>query len=266
MNWNVHPEALTLGHFVIRWYGLFFASGILACYFVLKNKVWPREGLKEPELDRLATYVVVGTVIGARLGHTLFYQPSFFLTHPLEILKVWKGGLASHGAAIGILTAIWFYARRIHVPYLWATDRVALVVPLAGTFIRIGNLLNSEIIGRPTTVPWAVRFLRVDSLPRHPAQIYEALSYCGIFVALYFYYSKYGKQTPRGSLSGAMLFLVFTTRFLLEFVKEVQEPFEASLPLKMGQLLSVPFILLGLILMILSWRASNRNKAAQREN
>jgi phosphatidylglycerol:prolipoprotein diacylglycerol transferase len=195
---------------------------------------------------------VVGTIVGARLGHCLLYEPDYYLRHPLEILAVWRGGLASHGGAVGIFVAIWLYARRAGRDLLWLMDRVALAAPIAGASIRIGNFFNSEIIGKPSTAPWAVVFARVDAVPRHPAMLYEAAAYLVIFAVMWWLDRRTRLPERRGALAGLLLVLIFTARFAIEFLKEPQEPFEAALPLDLGQLLSLPGILIGVLLLLLA--------------
>ena len=212
-----------------------------------------KEGIEVTKLDTLTTYMVIGTVVGARLGHCLFYEPGYYLSHPLKILEVWEGGLASHGAAIGIILAIWIFGIRNKLTFLWVMDRVVIVVALSGLCIRTGNLMNSEIFGHVTSLPWGFYFLRAanpaEALdPRHPTEIYEGLSYFIFFLILWrLYYIKKGKPEP-GLFFGLFLILVFGLRFLVEFLKEPQVGFENGMALNMGQLLSIPFVLLGIYL------------------
>ncbi len=252
--WDVNPEIFRIGNFAVRWYGLLFASGFVFGYYILK-KVFANEGLGENTLDRLTIYVAVGTIVGARLGHCFFYEPSFYLAHPSEILKVWHGGLASHGAAIGILLALWLFARKEKKPLIWAIDRVVIVVALAAALIRLGNLMNSEIYGVETTLPWGFVFLRNhETAPKHPTQIYESLAYLIIFVILLRLYWKNMGRQRNGLLFGLFLLLVFGFRFLVEFVKEDQVAFEAGMKFNMGQLLSIPFILGGIAILVWAFR------------
>jgi prolipoprotein diacylglyceryl transferase len=245
--WNIDPVLWQIGPLAIRWYGICFAAGILLAYR-LGRRVLEAEGVSRREIDRLLGHLVAGTVIGARLGHCLFYDPQFYLIHPLEILFVWRGGLASHGGVVGILIALWLFARRTSWSYLWLADRVALVVPLAAACIRIGNFFNSEVIGRPAAVPWAVTFLRVDGQPRHPAQLYEAMFYLVTQVTVLIAYRRTPIGRRPGALLGLVLVAIFSFRFLIEFIKEPQSPFEANLLLDLGQLLSIPAIAAGIIL------------------
>jgi phosphatidylglycerol:prolipoprotein diacylglycerol transferase len=244
--WDVNPEIFRIGSFAVRWYGLLFASSFLFGYYIM-NRIFKNEKLGESTLDRLTIYMAVGVIIGARLGHCLFYEPTYYLRHPVEILMIWHGGLASHGAAIGILIAVWLFTRKEKKDYLWALDRIAIVVALSGFLIRMGNLMNSEIYGVETTVPWGFVFLRNHEVaPKHPTQIYEGLAYLAIFILLSrLYWVKKGKHY-QGMLISLICILVFTARFFIEFLKEPQEAFEATMKLNMGQWLSIPFILLGI--------------------
>jgi len=244
--WDVNPEIFRIGSFAVRWYGLLFASSFLFGY-VIMNRIFKNENLGEAVLDRLTIYMAIGVIIGARLGHCLFYEPGYYLRHPLEIILIYKGGLASHGAAIGILTAVWFFARKEKKDYLWVLDRIAIVVALSGFLIRMGNLMNSEIYGIETTVPWGFVFLRNHEVaPKHPTQIYEGLAYLMIFFLLFrIYWSKKGEHY-QGLLISLATTLIFIARFFIEFLKEDQVAFEATMKLNMGQLLSIPFILLGI--------------------
>jgi len=249
ITWDVNPEIFAIGQFAVRWYGLLFASGFVFGYFIMGN-IFKREKIPQKMLDTITTYMVVGTVIGARLGHCLFYEPEYYLSNPIKILKVWEGGLASHGAAIGILFAIWLFVRKVNKPYLWAIDRIVIVVALAGFFIRMGNLMNSEIYGIETTLPWGFIFVRpMETVPKHPTQIYEALSYLVIFIVLIMIYRKKGTTLKHGYIFGLFLVLLFAVRFVIEFIKEPQVGFEETMALNMGQLLSIPFILLGIYLL-----------------
>jgi phosphatidylglycerol---prolipoprotein diacylglyceryl transferase len=245
--WDPNPEIFKLGPFAVRWYGLLFASSFLFGYFIIR-KMFRNEGVADEVLDRLTIYMAVGTVVGARLGHCLLYEPTFYLSHPLEILKVWHGGLASHGAAVGILAAVGLFAYKEKRGYFWTLDRIAIVVALAGFFIRTGNLMNSEIYGVETTLPWGFVFLRNNEVvPKHPTQIYEGLTYLFVFFLLLSMYWRKKGDVYQGLLISIFLILVFTARFFIEFVKEVQVPFESKMILNMGQVLSIPFVLLGFL-------------------
>ena len=253
IHWDVSPEILRLGPFALRWYGLCFALAFLLGYFIVQW-IYQRELKPERDLDRLLFTMLGGTLVGARLGHCLFYEPTYYLSHPLEILMFWQGGLASHGGLVGIVLALYLYSRtRPDQRYGWLVDRIVMPSALGGFFIRLGNLFNSEILGTPTDVPWAFVFARVDAVPRHPAQLYESIAYALIFAVLLSVYRKRGARTPRGLLTGLFLALVFGVRFLIEFVKVRQAAFGEALPLSMGQLLSVPLILIGMALIMRAW-------------
>lgn len=247
--WNVKPEIFRLGPFAPRWYGLLFASGFVLGYYILLQ-IYRKEKRPEKNLSSLFLYVFVGTPVGARLGHVLFYQPDYYLARPWEILMVWRGGLASHGGFIGVLIAICLYLRKYRdMGFLELSDRLAIPALLAAALIRIGNFFNSEILGIPSNLPWAIIFIRVDSVPRHPAMLYESLAYAIVFTALYIAYWKTEIVKIPGRILGASFVPCFTARFLIEFVKEEQVPFEHAMSLNMGQLLSVPFVLMGLYLL-----------------
>ncbi len=252
--WNVNPEIFRIGDFAVRWYGLLFASGFVFGYYLMR-RIFRNEGLGDATLDRLTVYVAIATIVGARLGHCLFYEPEYYLARPLEILKVWHGGLASHGAAIAIPIALWLFARKEKKTFIWAIDRVVIVVALAGALIRLGNLMNSEIYGVETTLPWGFVFLRNgENAPKHPTQIYEALAYLTIFgILMRIYWKNLGKQKP-GLLFGLFLVLVFGFRFFVEYVKEDQVAFEAGMKLNMGQWLSIPFVMIGIGLLIWAYK------------
>jgi phosphatidylglycerol---prolipoprotein diacylglyceryl transferase len=253
--WDASPEIFRIGSFEVRWYGLMFAASFYLGYLIVRN-IFRIEGVAENKLDNLATWIIVATILGARLGHTLFYQPDYYLSNPVEILMIWEGGLASHGAAVSIILVLWWFARKQQWSFLWLIDRIAIVVPLAGFFIRMGNFFNSEIFGKPTSLPWAFVFARVDNIPRHPTQLYEAFSYLSIFLFLFFYYRKLNRNPSRGFLFGWFLILVFGVRILIEFLKEPQVAFEQSMALNMGQWLSIPLVLAGIG--ILWWSRQQR--------
>ena len=250
ITWSADPEIFRIGGLAIRWYGLLFALSFVFGYIIML-RFFRREGVPDKVLDVLTTFMVVGTVVGARLGHCFFYEPDYYLANPVKILYVWEGGLASHGAGIGIILALWFFSRSQKRPFIWIIDRIVIVVALAGFFIRMGNLFNSEIYGTVTSLPWGFVFERASDAaeaadPRHPTQIYEGLSYLLIVIyLLWFYYRKEGKPAP-GFLFGMFLILVFGMRFLIEFLKVPQVGFEQSMTLNMGQLLSIPFVVAGI--------------------
>ncbi len=258
--WNAEPTTI-LG---LRWYSLCWLGGLLAAY-LLCRRIYQELRIKPELFEPLFVYCFVGVLIGARLGHCLFYQPDYFLssgTHFLEMLLPMRRmadgswhftgyeGLASHGGVIGIMVALIFYVKRTHISIWRVLDVLGIAAPATGCFIRIGNLMNSEIIGKATDVPWAVIFARVDPLPRHPGQVYEALAYALLFLFAWALHRRRPEKIGTGFYFGLCLTWVFTARFLIEFTKEVQESFEASLPLDMGQLLSLPFIALGVACMM----------------
>ena len=266
--WNVDPEIVNIGGFSLRYYSVMFAIAFLLGYALIK-RLFLKEGIGDPQLSSLVIYVIAGTVIGARLGQVLFYEFDYYQDHLLEMILPfrisngkfeWTGyqGLASHGGAVGILTAVWLYARKYKFSMLWVLDRLVIVVALGGFFIRLGNFFNSEILGLPSILPWAVVFAKVDNIPRHPAQLYEALAYLFIFAGLLFLYKR-GVYQKKGVLFGWFLVLVFSARFVIEFVKTDQKEFESSLVLNMGQLLSIPFAVAGLFFL---WRANKDEKKA----
>ena len=260
--WNVNPIIVKLGSFELRWYGLFFASGFLLGYQIMAN-VFKKEGKPEKDLDTLLFVMIIATVIGARFGHYFFYEFDSFLKNPgtflLEMITPPYSGLASHGALVGIVTALILYARKHKdQPFLWVADRIVITIALAGFFIRSGNLMNHEIVGKESTLPWAFRFnlfslntdgslkMTPESFARHPAQLYEALSCLVLFGILYYLWNRFKEQTPRGLLLGIFLIWVFGLRFCYEFLKENQEAFEDKMTLNMGQILSIPAVLLGI--------------------
>lgn len=211
--------------------------------------VFKREKKSLNTLDNLFIFMVLGAVIGARLGHCFFYDPEFYLSNPLEIFKIWQGGLASHGGVAGMLIAMYVYAKQTaDIGFLWLLDRMTLVISLGSFFIRMGNFFNSEIVGIPTDVPWAIVFTRYDPVPRHPAQLYEAAVYLILFLVLSFLYLKQRDKLKSGFMMGLLMVVIFGSRFFIEFVKVPQESFAPILSLKMGQWLSIPVVLLGLYL------------------
>lgn len=259
IHWAGIEELFSIGSFAIRPYSLCWLLAFAVSYYLML-KVFKREGKTQEDLDRFSIYIFLGTLIGARLGHCLFYEFDYYMQNPLEMILPFKQingswkltgfmGLASHGAAIGILVGLYLYAKKTNTKFLWISDRLILVVPLAGAFVRLGNFFNSEIIGKAAdpNLPWAVVFTQIDNIPRHPGQLYEAVGYVILFVILWALYRK--NQNPKpGRLFGIFLVGLFGIRFFIEFFKENQEAFEESMLINMGQLLSVPFILVGLYL------------------
>ncbi|MCH2215832.1 MAG: prolipoprotein diacylglyceryl transferase [Flavobacteriales bacterium] len=254
IHWDIDPTAFTIPFidWPVRWYGILFVLGLIVSEYVLFY-IFEQEGKTKKNVEDLAVYVVIGTIVGARLGHVFFYDAMDYLRNPLDILKVWEGGLASHGGAIGILTAIYLYCRKYKFEFLWIMDRLVIVVCFTGACIRTGNLMNSEILGTITDLPWGFvfenaypEFLAQD--PRHPAQLYEAV-YCIFLMGLtYWLWKEKRTQLQNGFIFGIFMVVLFTLRFLDEFLKINQEAFENDLPLNMGQLLSIPFVIAGLYL------------------
>lgn len=264
--WDVAPEIFPNWGLPVRWYGLLFASAFIVGQWIL-TRIYKAEGRTEHDVDVITLYMIVGTVVGARLGHTLFYAPGYYLSNPIEILKIWEGGLASHGATIGILLALYLFSRKYKFNYLWVLDRIVIVVASGGALIRLGNLMNSEIFGRPTDLPWGFVFVRQQEfshVPRHPTQLYESLFAFLLFVVLYWLWKQRKSLLPRGMLFGLFVTFLFTFRFLVEFLKEPQEAFEAEMVLNMGQLLSIPLIIAGLI--VLYWSLKNPQPTLPKED
>jgi prolipoprotein diacylglyceryl transferase len=243
--WQMDPVLLDIGFLKIRWYGLMFACAFMFCFRVMQ-RIYQREGHAVEELDRLLWFMAIGTVVGARLGHTLLYDPGYYLSHPLKIFAIWEGGLASHGGILGILLALHLYVRSGHDSYLWLLDRLTVPCAMGGAFIRLGNFFNSEILGTVTEQPWGIVFARVDEQVRHPVQLYEALCYTLIFFILLFVYNKTYAKPIKGLLFGLGASLVFLVRIVLEFFKTEQAMYSTNLPFTTGQLLSVPFLLCGI--------------------
>lgn len=255
IHWNVSPEIFSLGPIHVRWYGLLFAVGFLFGYNH-GEKMFKHENIDLKWLESLFIYLIVATVVGARLGHVLFYGWDYYSQHPIEILFVWQGGLASHGGVLGIIIAMIIWSRNVSKrSILWVLDRVVVPSIFVGALIRFGNLMNSEIYGMQTSLPWGFIFERNhETVAKHPTQIYESLSYLLTFGVLLYMYWKTKAKDYQGMLVGVFFIMVFTARFLVEFIKEDQEAFEATMSLNMGQWLSIPFILAGITLIILSIR------------
>ena len=298
ITWNVDPVLFHLGNLQVRWYGLLWALGFLFGYFIMK-RIYQREKMAEDALDKLLIYMLVSTVVGARLGHCLFYEPDYYLSNPLKILALWEGGLASHGGAIGILIGLWLYMRNYnkskkekndlqHINYIWILDRIVVAVCLVGALIRVGNVMNHEIYGTPTSLPWGFVFLRGSEqfcgtfdnytpcfawdapcppsewLPCHPTGLYEAF-FClvAMGILLWMYYKHdLGHKQP-GLMFGTFLVIIFGSRICIEFLKNVQVEFERNMVFDMGQWLSVPFVLIGIGMIV--WSFVNRKKLIANE-
>ncbi len=273
INWDINPEIVNILGIPIKYYGLLFLAGLVLSLNILK-RIYKKEVLSTQTYEALFSYALIGILVGARLGHCLFYDFDYYSQHPLEIfLPIQKGpdgsyhftgfaGLASHGGGIGLVIMLLIYARKYAIPFMTVLDAIAIVLPLAGTFIRLANLMNSEIIGVPTDVPWAFIFRQVDDLPRHPAQLYEAISYFIIFLSVYFIYRKNIFKIGKGFYFGISILLIFIMRILIEFIKVDQVEFEHGMILNMGQLLSIPFVLLGLFFIIKSILEKGKIKTA----
>ena len=276
IDWTMSPEIIP-GLKTPNLYGVLFVTGLIIGYFVVK-RMFKKEGIKDDVLDKLVMYMVIGTIVGARLGHVLFYGPYYdevidgrlvegYFSHPLDILKVWQGGLASHGAAIAILIGLYVFSKyTVKKPFLWILDRISAPVAIGGVFIRLGNLVNHEIVGHPTDVPWAFKFNNYwnssikafDATPRHPAQLYESICYLIAFFILMFLFWKRESWKKPGFIFGSFLILIFGARLIVEFFKVGQTARDEVLFLNTGQLLSIPFIIVGIGLIYRS--ISNKNK------
>jgi len=259
ITWDANPELISLfGNFSLRWYSLLFVTGLILAYIVV-SRIFVKEGITRAQVDKLTLLVFIGTVLGARLGHCLFYEPEYYLKHPLEMILPFKfsggfeftgfQGLASHGGAIGVFLAIVYWCYKNKHSLLSVLDKVGIGVPLAGAFIRFGNFFNSEIIGKPTGGDYGVIFKKIDDVARHPGQLYEAFSYLIIFVIVFMLYKKQALQNKKGFIFGLMLTGIFVARFIIEFFKIEQVAFEQGMALNMGQWLSIPFIVAGLLCM-----------------
>ena len=263
IDWNPSIEAFSIGGFAMRWYALCWLIGLLSAYFIVR-KLYKEQKIKDELFDPLFVYCFVGILVGARLGHCIFYEPDYFLSSGKHIVEMivpirfladggWKftgyAGLASHGGTLGLIAALWLYVRRTKLPIWQVLDNIAIATPVTACFIRMGNLMNSEIIGKVTDVPWAFVFEQVDMQPRHPGQLYEAIVYALLFFIGWYLYRRMPQKVGTGFFFGLCLTYIFTARFFIEYTKEVQEAFEASLPIDMGQILSIPFIIIGIYCM-----------------
>ena len=261
--WNPNLEIFRIGNFAIRWYSTCWLIGLALAYFIVKW-LYKDQKVKDAYFDPLFIYCFLGILIGARLGHCLFYQPEYFLsswTHVVEMFLPihqmadgsWKftgyEGLASHGGTIGLMVALYLYYRKTGMNLWHVLDDIAIATPITACFIRLGNLMNSEIIGTPTNVPWAFIFERVDMMPRHPGQLYEAIAYFFFFFVMLHFYKRTSKEVGTGFYFGLCLTLIFTFRFFIEYTKDIQVDFESGMIFNMGQLLSIPFIILGITCM-----------------
>lgn len=265
VTWNVDPALFTVFGREIRWYGLLWVIGLIVAVYIVQ-RIFKREDLPEKWFDSLFIYMIVGIIAGARLGHCLFYEPAYYLANPLEMLKVWEGGLASHGGVIGIIIAVWLYSRKItKLSMLWTFDRVMVPTGFTAAMIRLGNLMNHEIYGGPTDQPWGFRFITnihywmqgaepIYSEPSHPTQIYEALAYLVVFGITMYLYFKTDAKDRKGLITGVGILIIFLFRFFVEYVKNEQVPSEVAMRestgLILGQWLSIPFIIWGIWLIV----------------
>lgn len=249
MVWDINPIMFSVAGLTVHWYGFLFAVAIMSGFQVMKW-IYVNEGQPVEALDTILIYAVVGIIVGARLGHCLFYDPQFYLTHPLKILAIWEGGLASHGGGLGAIITAWLYVRRHDVNLMWLLDRLGIATALFGFFVRMANFVNSEIVGNPTSVPWGIVFKRIDDATRHPAQLYEAIAYLvSFFILAAIYRSTNAKDKP-GYLFGVFLCLIFVARITIEFFKTKQAAYANELVFSTGQMLSVPFLLVGVGLVV----------------
>ncbi|HKK82506.1 MAG TPA: prolipoprotein diacylglyceryl transferase [Prolixibacteraceae bacterium] len=264
IHWNVDPEIFSIGPLSVRWYGLMFAISFILGYNIVE-KMFKHEKENVKWLDSLLMYIVIGTILGARLGHVFFYGWEYYSQHPLEILMVWKGGLASHGGTIGIFIALFIHSKLITKKNVfWIIDRVVVPTALAAMFIRLGNLFNSEIYGVQTSLPWGFIFERNgETVAKHPTQLYEAGAYLITYLVLRKLYWKTEAKSKTGMLTGVLFVMVFTARFFIEFIKEDQEAFEATMNLNMGQWLSIPFVVIGTGLILLAHFRDKRSGAGK---
>ncbi|MCC4833492.1 prolipoprotein diacylglyceryl transferase [Shewanella sp. 10N.286.51.B7] len=255
--WNLDPVLISFMGLKVHWYGALFALAIASGFQVMK-RMYKKEGLDVESLDNLLMYCVVGIIVGARLAHCFFYDPSYYFANPMKILAIWEGGLASHGGGLGAILALYYYKRKTDMPFLFLLDRLAIATAIFGFFVRMANFANSEILGLPTTKPWGIIFERVDLLPRHPAQLYEAISYLVIFISLYAVYKFTNLKEKHGVIFGLFLCSVFSARWAIEMVKVKQAAYATEWTMSAGQLLSIPFLVVGIALLILPMLKKNK--------
>ena len=272
ITWNVDPELFTIFGREIRWYGLLWVIGLIVAVYIVQ-RIFDNEKLPQKWFDSLFIYMMLGIILGARLGHCLFYEPVYYLSNPLEILKIWEGGLASHGGVIGIIIAVWLYSKKVtKKSMLWTFDRVIVPTGFTAAFIRLGNLMNHEIYGGPTTEPWGFRFIENISYwkagaapiytdPSHPTQIYEAIIYLIVFAVTMYMFFKTNAKYKQGLTLGVAMIMIFLSRFFIEYLKNVQVQSEIAMRestgLILGQWLSIPFVLWGVWLV---WNALKKSK------
>ncbi|WP_394129118.1 prolipoprotein diacylglyceryl transferase [Shewanella maritima] len=245
--WNLDPVLIEMFGLKVHWYGALFAAAIAAGFQVMK-RIYTKEGLPVESLDNLLIYCVIGIVVGARLAHCLFYDPDFYLSNPMKILAIWEGGLASHGGGLGAIIALFYYHKQMKLPFLFLLDRLAIATAIFGFFVRMANFANSEILGEPTDKPWGIIFSRVDLLPRHPAQLYEAIAYLLTFVCLYLIHKHTQLKQKHGAIFGLFLVMIFSARWAIESVKVSQTAYQEQF-VTAGQALSIPFLIVGFVLL-----------------
>ena len=262
VHWNVDPEAFSLGPLTVRWYGILYACAFITCFYAFRELL-KFDKIAEDFPDRALIYMILGTIIGARVGDCFFYHPKYYLENPLEIIAVWHGGLSSHGGACGILISLFLLSRKVKKPYIWVIDRVVIVIGIAGFFIRMGNLMNSELYGYETNLPWGFIYMREgETVPKHPTHIYEALYYALTYLTLRFVYRKCDNRPRPFFIFGLFLIMVFGFRICIEFIKNMQVPsVEKGMTLKIAQWLSIPFFILGIVSLIISFRQEKPAKA-----
>ncbi len=281
VTWNVDPELFTIFGREIRWYGLLWVIGLIVAVYIVQ-RIYDQEKLPQKWFDSLFIYMMLGIILGARLGHCLFYEPGYYLAHPLEILKIWEGGLASHGGVIGIIIAVWLYSKKVtKKSMLWTFDRVIVPTGFTAAFIRLGNLMNHEIYGGPTTEPWGFRFIEnlqawkagspaIYSEPSQPTQIYEAIIYFIVFFVTMYLFWKTDAKKKQGLILGVAMIMIFLSRFFIEYLKNVQVQSEIMMRentgLILGQWLSIPFVLWGVWLIWNALRKAKQNKEVVVEN
>jgi len=251
--WDTNPIMLHIGFITIHWYGLFFALGLIGGLYLFRY-ILKLENKNPDMADELLLYLAIGIVVGARLAHCLIYEPDFYLSHPMEILYIWKGGLASHGGLIGAIIASYLFAKKHNISLAWLLSRLSVVGGFFAFSVRVGNFFNSEILGKVSSMPWAVVFQRYDMLPRHPVQLYEAISYLMILGIMWILYKRFANIKNPWFLTGVFFTLIFSVRFILEYFKLPQADYSTHLALNVGQLLSIPFILFGIIVAIYGWK------------
>jgi len=251
--WNVDPVLISLGPLTIHWYGALFASSIFAGLYYMKW-IFKQEQQNVDSLDNLLVYVVIGIIVGARLGHCFFYDPQYYFANPMKILAIWEGGLASHGGGLGAIIGTYLYTRNAKFKFVWLLDRLAIATALFGIFVRSANFVNAEILGKPSDAPWAIIFARIDDIARHPAQLYEAIAYALIFILLTIIYRLTNARNYTGMLLGLFLIMTFTARFIIEFFKQQQAAYSIDGAINTGQMLSIPFFLAGVLLVLWSMK------------